>query len=440
MRNAELKTGQGTESPGPDSTVPNSELSGLALLLILAAALALRVLAVASGGFGPADDTPAFVSQAQALLDGRVDEWFYKRPANQRYHKPPVFAALLAGAAVLAGRLGFSLDLGAGAQALALIGGLWMLHPAWLILRRCAGGSAAGARAGALTGLAFLAVMPLTVTMSARQLSDTTYAVIFLYAVNLLLGGLAEARLGRLVGAGALAGLGFLTRSEALTLIPAALLLLAIGALARRLRWRFALVGGAGFLLPALALAVPFVVLLSRAEGRFMIRPNAGQLLLHQAGLEARMVPTSGPAASELEALGRDRGRIAAAAGRHLARYLYSETTRAMGYVGAVFLVAGLVAGRRELFRWGPWQLGVLVYLLGVAQLAVFGPHQRLLLAPIALLAWPMAAGAVALAAGIVRWNPARLAQPQRAFGWLLAGQVAVVAVVTLATILRKSA
>jgi hypothetical protein len=303
--------------------------------------------------------------------------------------------------------------------------------PAWRILRRL------GDKRVGLAGLGFVAVMPLMVSLSARQLSDTFYAVLFLYTLDFFLTGLLDRKLPRLVLAGILAGIGFLTRSEALMWIPICCVLLTIGALGRRLTWRFALAGAAGFVVPAIILATPFVALLSKAEGRFTVRRNAGQFLAFSAGLERKNFVTTGPTRSETEMVSRHFGRVAAVWPGFFARYLYDMTSRAMGYIGAAFLVIGLIVCRRLLLRWGPLPLALLVYLLGVAQLSVFRPHSRLLVGLIVPLTWVMGAGAVAIARGIVRWNPARMAKPEKAFGWIVTGLLLTVLVPMLSHIHR---
>ncbi len=392
----------------------------LAILLIVIVALAIRLLAIAGGRYGAADDTPAFFWEAEALLEGDLAGWFYLNK------KPPLFALLIAGPTAL------GLGLVASAQLVALLAGMWMLHPAWLILRR------PGDDRIAVAGLGFVAVFTLAVSLSARQLSDTTYAAILLYAIHLLMVGLLERRIVPLAGAGVLTGLAFLTRTEGVLLAVAGSMLLLLGGIVRRLAWRFVGAGALAILIPTLLLVAPYVALVSRAEGRFTLRRNMGQYMAHSVGAEAESHPPPGRRDVSLgQVLARNSAQIAAAWPGHVTQYFLEEIPGAVSYVGIPFMLIGLFVHRRRLVAWGPWMLGGLIFLLLVAMYAVVMPNDRFLSGVIVLTAWPAGAGAVAVAGWIVRWNPARMERPSRVLPWMVAAMIAATAAVTLGKMFR---
>lgn len=408
-------------------------------------------------------DTGAFCRQA-AELTGALsappeekveDQQFREQGLARWFHhhrKPPLFSGLvgLGGAAIewmqgeqiwktsageavdperlanrRADRLLFS------AYVVAFVCGLWMLRPAWLILRRL------GDDRAALAGLALFALTRIAITFSARPLSETLYCGLFLYAVAMLLDGLLDRRIDGFLSAGMLAGLAFLTRSEALLLLPAVGLLGLIGALRRKLSWGYAVGGLAAFTGMLVLLAAPYVWMISKDDGKFTLRRNAGQLLAHEIGASTDKSLPIGQGQTEAQVVGRHFGRIIKVWPGNFFRAVTATTTRRSSFVGMFMVVVGLVLHRRDLFGWGPWQICGLIYLVVVAQLSVFQPHGRWLLSPIAMLAPLMGLGAVGLAEAIIRWNPAKLAEPRKALAPLLGGFVLIMAVFTTVGVLK---
>ncbi|MDD4889719.1 MAG: glycosyltransferase family 39 protein [Phycisphaerae bacterium] len=389
-------------------------------------------------------DINSFASQAESLTYAfsswtedrwaAVDEWFH------RHRKPPMFSGLMALLTVAGRHLGADVRMIEAAYCLAFVGGLWMLRPAWLILRRL------GDERIALAGLALFAVSRIAVEFSAKPLSETLYAGLFLYSVEMLLCGLLYRRagsdlLGRRVGAflaaGVLAGLAFLTRSEALLLLPATLFLTVVAAIRRAMSWSEAIRAVLMFAVGLLLLAGPYVTMISLDDHKFTIRRNAGQLLAHEIGTTEQKSMPIGKGKTEAEVVGNHLGRILTRWPRNFFKAIANNTSQRSSYVGMFFVVAGLVRYRRELLAWGPWQICGTIYLLAVAQLSVFQPHGRWLLAPIGMLAPLMGLGAVALVDAIIKWNPAKMAEPRRASPPMLVGCVLAMCLASAAGLMR---
>lgn len=443
----------------------------IALGGIVGVALVLRVLAmVAWRDRDLPDDAPMVLDQAQAMelavrepfqikpsefatdeeakaeqvqrFKTRLASWFYM------HRKPPLFSGLvgLATAAcnsILDKPLDPSLPLDTprvrvsrveAASWLALAAGLWMLLPAWKLLRR------AFDERTALIGLAIVACLPAAVEYSARPLADTLYAGLFLLSAYLLLVGVLDRNYDRMLTAGLVAGLAFLTRSEGLLLVAVAAVFVVIGLVRKHLTPKFAGAGAGLFVLGTAALAGPYIALISHDEGRFTIRRNAGNLLRYDAGRsEVKTAAGAAQRIGEVEAARQNAGRILVLWPGRFLKNIYDESSQMLGYVGMLLAVAGVAATRRKLIRWNAMPLCVLGYLLFVAMLSVFAPHGQVLLSPLLLLTPLMALGTAALAEAIVKWNPARLARPEQAMPWIACSCVALLAVASVVMIVRDA-
>jgi 4-amino-4-deoxy-L-arabinose transferase-like glycosyltransferase len=393
----------------------------LVLLAIVLVALGIRCWSVYAQGTAFDRDATLFFGQAQDLARGNVYSWF------TAHRKPPVYSGLLA--------LGMVMGLSpvAAGRAVSVLAGVLVLHPAWLILRRC------GPRSTALLALALVALLKEPIQVSSRCISDSTYAVIALYALYFLLArGLIDGRLPGFACAGALVGLAYLARTEGIALlVPGAVLILA-GMIGGRLRPRVALLGGGLLLLVALAVVSSHVVAVSLKEGQFTVRRNVGQFILYSLGVAASKVPLEGQGASPTGELVWNVGGMAWSWTRHLLDYLSDKLPRAGGYASAVFLGAGLAADRRQLWRWGVWQLGLAVALLTLLILSLVEPHTRYLMGLIALTGWTMARGSEGIVDAVRRVSPWARRSPD----WLRVAAawaaVAIVGGISVASVARE--
>jgi uncharacterized membrane protein YqjE len=343
---------------------------------IVLAALALRCFNTLVHAEVIDRDTASFLYQAKSLIEGDAYRWFAV------HTKPPLYSALIAAGwklgldPILAGRL------------VALLAGLLVLHPAWLLAKRC------GPAGPALVGLAILALMKEPVQASGRCISDTTYAAIMTYALYFfIVRGLIEERLWAFPLAGALVGLAYLARTEGLMLLPLGLLVLAGGAIARKLPRRTALFGGLAMLAAGLAIVSVHVAMVSAAEGRFTLRRNMGQFMLYSIGATQEVIPSVGKGPTPLEVLTAHGLAMARGWLSSLWHYLSSYVVRCGGYVTGAFLVAGLAAYGRRLWRWQPCQLGLGLFFLSLCVLSLIDPHTRMLLGTISLTGYLMGAG-----------------------------------------------
>jgi len=346
------------------------------LAVIVLAALALRCFNTLARSETIERDTASFLYQAKSLVAGDVYGWF------AIHKKPPVYSALIAAGWKL------GLDPISAARLVALVAGLLVLHPTWLLIRR------SGPMGAGLVGLAILALMKEPMRTSGRCIADTTYAAIMMYGVYFfIVRGLIDAKLWAFALAGAFAGLAYLTRTEGLMLLPLGLLLLAAGAIRRKLPRRTALLGGLAMLAVCLAIMSVHVAMVSAAEGRFTLRRNMGQFMLYSIGATDEVIPSAGKGPTPLEVFTAHGMAMAGSWLKTLWRYLSSYIARCGGYVTGAFLIAGLAAFGRRLWRWRPCQLGLGLFALSVCVLSVIKPHTRMLLATIPLTGFLMGEG-----------------------------------------------
>jgi hypothetical protein len=319
----------------------------------------------------------------------------------------------------------------AAAYVLAFMGGLWLLRPAWLILRRC------GNESAALAGLAFVAVLPCAVEASARPLADTVFAGLFLYAVAMLLGGLIDRSFDAIVNSGLLIGVAFLARAEALLLLPIGVLLLIIAAAVRRMTWGWAIGTAVLFLLAAAVLAGPYVKVVSENQKQFTIGRNAGDAFLHEIG----MLKSAGLSPEQQQAAAEAADARAHQVVRHWPGYfvknLFDRASRMLGYAGMLFVVTGLFFCGRSVLRWSVRPLATLVFVLLAAMLAVFPPSERLLFPPVLLLSSLMGLGSAMLAAELVsRSSSQGPAGLPRAIAWIVGACVMTVLAATVISVM----
>ncbi len=346
------------------------------LAVIVLAALGLRCFNTLARTETVDSDTASFLYQAKSLVEGDAHRWFAV------HTKPPVYSGLIAAGwklgldPILAGRL------------VALIAGLLVLHPTWLLLRRC------GPAGPALVGLAILALMKEPLRCSGRCIADTTYAAIMMYGLYFfIVRGLIDAKLWAFPLAGALGGLAYLTRTEGLMLLPLGLLMLAAGAIRRKLPRPAALLGGGAMLVVCLAIVSVHVAMVSAEEGRFTLRRNMGQFMLYSAGATHEVIPSAGKGPTALEVFASHGLSMAGSWVANLWGYLSSNIARCGGYATGAFLLAGLAAFGRRLWRWQPCQLGLGFFALSLCVLSIIEPHTRMLLATIPLTGFLMGAG-----------------------------------------------
>ena len=336
-------------------------------------------------------DMFVFLQQARSLLQGDWYSWF------AIHTKPPLYSLLVAIPAAL------GMELLPAGKLVSLLAGIAILHPAWLILRRL------GDRWTALLALAAVVVMPEGVRLAGRGISDTVSGLVVLYAMYfLLVRGLTDGKVWALGVSGLLVGLAYLTRTEGLMFLPFGLLLIAGGAVARKLPRKTAWWGGLAFAGGSVVLVAIHVGAISRQEGKLTFRRNMGHFMLYSAGLEKNK---KGREVSETEAVRKAWPMLLKGGAVNFAQYLYDYVPRYTGYVAAFFLPLGLWADRKILFKWGPWQLGLLVFLLGLLAVSLIAPHTRFLVGLIWLASWPMARGMIAAGDWLIRANPLKLSK-----------------------------
>ena len=370
----------------------------LYLLLIVLLALAVRCLSVYMRGTTIDRDTLTFLIQARSLLEGDVHAWFAV------HRKPPLYSALVAIPAAL------GLPEITSARLIGLLAGIAILHPAWLFLKRC------GDSRTALIGLAMVAMMKEEVRISSRCISDTTYAVLTLYALYFfIVRGLIDRRVWALGVAGALVGLAYLTRTEGLMFMPFGVAFILVAAVRKKLPARVAAVGGLLFVVAGMIFIASHVAAVSFEEGRFTLRRNMGHFMLYSIGVAGGPTPFTGKGPTAFGVFVSHFGLLIKSWASNFLHYFHSEIPRAGGYVSPLFLLLGLVADRKKLWKWGTWQLGLAMFLLVVMGVSIIEPHTRFLVGVIVLTGWPMARGVEAISEGLIRTNPLRLKRT----GWV---------------------
>ncbi len=232
------------------------------------------------------------------------------------------------------------------------------------------------------------------VRASGRCIADTTYATVMMYALYfLIVRGLIDARIWAFPVAGALTGLAYLTRTEGLMVLPFGLVFVVAGAIRKKLPSRTALAGGVLMLVISLGIAAFHVGLVSVAEGRFTLRRNVGQLMLYTIGATHEIPPSVGKGPTAREVIGSPGLGLGRALVCSFSSSLFEYIPRCGGYITGVFIVAGLAACWRKLWRWEPNQIGLAMFVFSLGVLSLVGPHTRFLIATVPLTGYLMACG-----------------------------------------------
>ena len=150
---------------------------------------------------------------------------------------------------------------------LAVLGGALVIWPLHGIARHV------GGRHAATAACVFYAALPQAIQVTSVPMDEGLYLPLFLSAVALLLGAtvapLGWARNARLLGCGIMAGGAYLCRPEGLLLGGALVVAAALRARARR-----AVINSGLVCAGLLAVAAPYVVLLSQARGHLEVTPK----------------------------------------------------------------------------------------------------------------------------------------------------------------------
>lgn len=373
------------------------------LLTIVLGALAIRLWQIFAFGSGCRPDTYSFLTQAHDLANGHWARWFYINT------KPPVYSFLLAGGIKL------GLNEMVFAKCLSTFMSLIFLHPAWLILRRLVKGST---RVLALAVVAFCLIV---VEISTRTTSDITYAVVLLYSFYFALykAILDQKAKGFVIG-GILLGIAFLTRSEAVIYLPLITIFAVWGAIRKKVAWKTA---AQSLLYPAIAIIVlaPQVILLCQYEGRFLLRRNAGNLIAESinnaqtdagSGSEAVLSEADNDT-TKLRQLTNVVCKVLVSVAANSFDYITDKIPRAVGYVPALFLIVGLIACGKNLFRFSPESLTLLSFVWTFVILAPIEAHSRFLIGIVPMITAPIATGIIILAAKLAQNKPAEFGNKQ---------------------------
>jgi 4-amino-4-deoxy-L-arabinose transferase-like glycosyltransferase len=199
---------------GPPETAPRAD--AVLIGVVVAAAILARAAAAAASGVAAPQEI-RYIAVAQGLISGRGFEGIDTRFPD--LIQPPLYPILIAGA-LLTG-----LDPVAAARGVSILMGSLLILPVHALTRRVFG-PAAARRAAWLA-----AVYPLFVHISGLALTEPAFATIVAWAVLLLHRAMeGPGRSARApAAAGALLGLGFLTRPEGLTYLAAACAILFLG-------------------------------------------------------------------------------------------------------------------------------------------------------------------------------------------------------------------
>lgn len=267
-------------------------------------------------------------------------------------------------------------DIERAARIVSLAGGVLGIIPLYFLARRVLGAKVAGVSS------LFYACSPLMVTNAVEVTKEALFGALFL--TGLWLGWLALAehqwrrRWWLCLLAGTAGALAYLTRPDGVALVMVWGLWLAVEA-ARGLlreRGRALYTGAAGLLilLPWLSLAGPYLAHINRGKAvwDWELSPKKktehilGERQRRREDRERRRAEEQGAPAPDVEDLLKYRlGRAASSAGE-IARETYNE----LGPAFFLFLLVGLAARRRRLFRGGElYLLLVCLLLLSVAYL-----------------------------------------------------------------------
>jgi 4-amino-4-deoxy-L-arabinose transferase-like glycosyltransferase len=256
----------GEQASAGDERTPWARLS-----VLLAVSAALRLVWWRLGPQVIEAEGSYYARVAENLAAGRG--LIGLREAGLQLLYPPLYPALIA----VGVKLGLASE--AAGRLVSVIAGSWLPVIVCLLARRIHG-AAAGWLAGALTAL-----HPLLIGISAAVLTESTYLTLSMLAILFVVELLARDSRPWALGAGALFGLAYLCRPEALLLAALA----SMGLVLANLRdWRRA-AGRAALLLAVLGLlAAPYVIFLHGQTGqlRFEAKSADGlrKMLREEAG------------------------------------------------------------------------------------------------------------------------------------------------------------
>lgn len=257
----------GSDAVGPDAAATEGDGPGPAsrrfLWLLVAALVVGGGLRVAAGltDDAPTSDETAYIASGTSLVDGHG----FERDGRPELHFPPLVPVVLGLAAKVFG------DAHTGAVWVAVAAGTASIAPLALLARRLAGDLAGTVTAWIAALAPGLATLPATRGTG----SETEYVLLVVAALWLVVAASdrdGSARLARLAGAGALAGLAYLTRPEGLFIglaIGAAVVVPGLLLWRRRTpgAGRAVVTAGAAFGLPLLVCVVPYVAYLHANTG-----------------------------------------------------------------------------------------------------------------------------------------------------------------------------
>lgn len=392
---------------------PGAERLRVRIAIALVALVTIALLGVAFGPhrvgdyFTETDFYGAYAEGARQIQRGVVD-------ASRYGVVGPVYEVVLALVGAVAGDLLLAAEL---ISALSVAGVLWL---AFRLARRYA---------DARTGLATLAILAVNPQLFRYGYSATTDAL----ALLLQMGALALLVLGRsphaALAAGAIAGLAFLTRYNLVVLLPAGILIGALGGAGAGSRRGAALRFTAGFLAPV----VPWTLWSLSRGATFSLQLHhniAYEVFARARGIswDAYQRDLQPQFPSLTDVIARDPGAVAARLARNLVSHAGNSAEFLTGWPVAAAAIAGVALGWRDRTvrrAWPLWLTAVLVYATLVP---VFYSERY------ALALLPMIAFAAGLAFGSPRFAFALRA---RSGLWLKSAALALVLAASLLASLR---
>jgi 4-amino-4-deoxy-L-arabinose transferase-like glycosyltransferase len=244
------------------------------LWLLVAALVVGGGLRVAAGltDDAPTSDETAYLASGTSLADGHG----FERDGHPELHFPPLVPAVLGLASEV-----FA-DPHTGAVWVAIVAGTAAIAPMALLARRIAGDVAGAATAWIAALAPGLATLPATRGTG----SETEYVLMAITALWLAVsasGRVGADRLVRLAGAGALAGLAYLTRPEGLLVALAIGMAVLVPGLRRRRQpgaVRAMVTTAAAYALPLLVCIVPYAAYLHANTGSWSVTAKSQDVSL----------------------------------------------------------------------------------------------------------------------------------------------------------------
>lgn len=389
------------------------------LLVAFVSGLVVRTLMAGFAGGVSHDAAAYYLPNARAIAEGTTGHW-------QEIAVPFAFPWIVARLQPIVG--GYEL----AALVLSIVSSAAMVFPIYGLCRAYFPGWVSIHRFGMLIAV----VHPFSVRYGGDAKADAFYAFVFVLALWAGVSTLLRPRAWTGIAFGALVGVAYLVRPEALGL--AGLEVIAAIAVvvhlwrhraredARDYTRRVVVAAVLAVLALAPALAVNLIVVHDRI-GRWTLSPKAGVLQDYSKGAsetllklnaagdqtlqEERLTSTEGyQSFSPVEQLMSDPGEKLRAYGGNLYEYL-RVFPPALGSAIAVFWVVGLVLSVGRVERWVWWAVGGLFVFYGLA-FAPFYVSRRFWLALVPAALPFSAAGAYFLALHVYRWQRLSLVRP----------------------------